>query len=225
MLNNIIKKTLLMGSEGLWALLISILLLAGSFSLTFWPAFIYVIVLARRTNITSESQILLVLGERLKQNSPGVNYIARLQRAYSIYSTQKISQIFIVGGITGDAVISESACGKNYLLKKNIPESIITIEDKSLHTLENIRNVRVMLSNPDTDKLCIITNRFHLARAGTLASGLGVNYDLCAAEDKFENSMQQWLVILREAFFIHWYFTAKYWAILIRHKATLKRIN
>ena len=214
-----------MGSEGFWTFLLSILLLAVTFSLTFWPALIYVTVLALRTNRASDSHTLLVLGERLKNNAPDVNYIARLERAYSVYSTNKISQIFIVGGITGDATISESACGKNYLLDKGIAESILTIEDKSLHTLENIRNVREMLPVFNAEKVCIITNRFHLARAGTLAAGLGVNYDLCAAEEKFENSALQWLVIFREAFFIHWYLTAKYWAILINDKATLKRIR
>ena len=214
-----------MGSEGLWTFLLSNLLLVGTFSLTFWPAFIYVTALARKKNRSSDSHTLLVLGERLKDNIPGANYIARLERAYAVYSTQKISQIFIVGGITGDATISESTCGKNYLLDKNIPESILTIEDESQHTLENIRNVREILPTFNADKLCIITNRFHLARAGTLATGLGVNYDLCAAEDRFESSVLQWLVILREAFFIHWYFTAKYWAVLINDKATLKRIS
>lgn len=225
MKNSFIKKALLIGSEGFWTFLVSVTLLLGSATLSLWPVLTYVIVLAKRENRPQNSQTLLVLGERLQNNSPGINYIARLQRANKIYNTEKIKQIFIVGGITGEASISESACGKNFLVNQNIPESVITIEDKSRHTLENLRNVRDMLPADSTDKICIITSRFHLARTAVLASGLGIDNNVCAAEDKFKNSLMQWILIIREAFFIHWYYTAKYWAILINNKATLRRIR
>lgn len=225
MLIRLKNKTVLIGIDGLWTFLLSNLVIITSIGLTFWPAFIYVTRLGRNCEHNTDSEALLVLGERLKNNLPGVNYIARLERASTIYKTGKVKYIFIVGGITGDAIISESACGKNYLLNKKIPASIIFTEDESLHTLENLQNIRKLLPDYNVDEISIITNRFHLARAGVLATGLRVNHVLCAAETDFKNSLKDWLIIIREAYFVHWYFTGKYWSTLTNSKTSLERIR
>lgn len=219
------NKAQQIGLDGLWTFLLSNLLIVVTLGLTVCPAFFHVISSAIRAKGRSKHKTILILGERLKNNAPGRNYITRLERAYTIFSSYKTDCIFIVGGVTGKATISESASGKAYLLRKQIPESILYIEDESQHTLENLKNVRDMLTESQIDSVGIITNRFHLARASVLATGLGINHDVCAAEEDFEHTAKQWLLMIREAYFIHWYFTGKYWSILINNKASLERIR
>ncbi len=219
------KKVKQIGFDGLWTFLLSNLLIAVTFGVTLSPAFLYVTLLAIKTRGSTHSKTILVLGERLQNNSPGHNYIARLERAYAVFRLNMNRKIFIVGGLTGDATISESASGENYLLDKQVPQSSLHIENESQHTLENLKNVRDMLTENGIDSIGIVTNRFHLARASVLATGLGIKHDLCAAEESFEYTMKQWLLLIREAYFIHWYFTGKYWSILTNNKSSLERIR
>ncbi len=225
MVNNHKKKVKQMGFDGLGTFLLSNLLIVVTFGVTVSPALFYVILLAIKSRASTQSNTLLVLGERLQNNSPGHNYIARLERAYSVFRLNKNRKIFIVGGLTGDATISESASGENYLLNKQVPPSSMHIENESQHTLENLKNVRDMLTGNSIDTVGIVTNRFHLARASVLATGLGIKHDLCAAEENFQNTTKQWLLVIREAYFIHWYFTGKYWSILTNNQSSLERIR
>jgi uncharacterized SAM-binding protein YcdF (DUF218 family) len=213
------------GGDGLWTFLLSNLIITLTLGLTACPAFFYVVLLAIKTTDKTSCKTILVLGERLRNSAPGHNFIARLERAYTIFSANKIQHIYIVGGVTGKSSISESACGKSFLLNKQVPENILYTEDKSQHTLENLKNVRSMFADQQISSIGIITNRFHLARASVLATGLDMTHELCAAEGCFKNTAKQWLLMIREAYFIHWYFTGKYWSILTRNNASLGRIR
>jgi uncharacterized SAM-binding protein YcdF (DUF218 family) len=211
--------------DGIWTLSLSNLVIVSTAALSFLPAFLYVIRQAINSPATTRCPAILVLGEKLQKDLPGTNYIARLERALAVCQGRAGCSVFIVGGITGRANISESACGRSYFQQKSTTQTRITIEDRSRHTLENLHNVRVLLEQDGIDKVAIITNRFHLARAGVLASGLSLRFELCAAEDKFQHSLRQWLALFKEAYFIHWYFTGKYWSILTRNQASLDRLS
>jgi uncharacterized SAM-binding protein YcdF (DUF218 family) len=217
-----------MGFDGLVTYLLSNLLIVLTLGGTVIPVFLYVTLLAIKTNSHTRYRTILVLGERLQNNLPGPNYIARLDRACSILKSKKIQHVYIVGGITGSSTISESACGQSYIMDNQLgsdPSFTLHIEDKSQHTLENLKFVRDMISENQINAVGMITNRFHLARASVLAKGLGMTHDLCSAESHFKNSVIQWLLMIREAYLIHWYFTGKYWSILTNNKASLERVR
>ena len=214
-----------LGMDGIWTLALSNLIIVSTLAVSFLPALLFVMRKAINSPSTTCCEALLVLGEKLQNNLPGSNYAARLERALAVCQGRAGCKVFIVGGITGRANISESACGKNYFQQKSITKTHIIIEDRSRHTLENLYNVRVLLEQDGIDQIAIITNRFHLARAGVLASGLSLRFELCAAEEKFQHSLWQWLALFKEAYFIHWYFTGKYWSILTRNQTSLDRLR
>ena len=61
---------------------------------------------------------------------------------------------------------------KNYLVGKGIDESLIIEEGLSTNTYENFKFSKQYLQQ--TDKVLVITNDFHVARAKLIASRLGI---------------------------------------------------
>jgi uncharacterized SAM-binding protein YcdF (DUF218 family) len=52
-----------------------------------------------------------------------------------------------------------------YLLQKQVPRADVVVEDRSLTTYENARNVAALLRDKPYDTLILITSAYHMPRA------------------------------------------------------------
>ncbi len=212
-----------LGAEGLKMLILSLLAIILSAGLSLLWVFVRAWRLARRTTIEPvDDQPLLVLGVKLCDCDPVADFRQRLGRAVTLWEQGWRGKIFILGGETSPGCGSEAARGRDYLLAHGIAPEAIVLEDHSRHTLENLRFVRSML---DGQAATIITNRYHLARTAALARGLGLRFRLCAAEAQFVHRGRGLAKLLRESFFLHWYYTGAFWARLVRDRKSLARIS
>lgn len=211
-----------MGRDGLFTLGLSILIIPLTAGLTFLMAALAVIRSAWRSpTVLPACDLLLVPGRRLQGNRPAPAFTARLNRARLLYAQGLVRRILVLGGRTGANSLSEAEVGCTFLQDQGVPPSAVEAECSSRHTLENLRMARDRLgsSNP---RLGLVSSRFHLARCLALAAGLGLHPSPCAAEEWPVLHMRDWL---REAFFLHWYFTGRFWSELTRNEASLKRIR
>jgi len=213
------------GADGLFTLLLSNIVIAATLGLSLaWPL-LQIVRTARNTPVSAPpGSLLVVLGMRLGNGVVTSDYAARLERAGKLYSGDNSHAILIVGGFTGDAVASEAAAGSEYLVFRGVRREQILIEDASRHTLENLRNARSLLQSNGCDRFVIISSRYHLARSRIIAQGLGMNPDLCGAEDEFQLQVAGLPRLLLEACYIHWYHTGAIWSRLTCSKKSLDRI-
>ncbi len=214
----------LVGWDGWFTLILSILLLTLTAGLSLAWAFRYVWRVARQTGYQpGPADFIWVLGRQLKDNHISSRFQQRLDRAATLKRPGQV--IMILGGRTGTNTLSEAAAGKAYLVAQGIPENEIGVEDKSRHTLENLRNARSRMAETDTGRILVITNRYHLARSYIMGRGLGLNLDTCAAESMFKPSRSDRLLILREAFFLHWYHVGRIWSEWTGNQKSLAHIR
>ncbi|WP_455218116.1 YdcF family protein [Kaarinaea lacus] len=215
--------------EGILTLLLSNVVLALSAGITgLWALrIVYRHAAVATPVIPGDHQFLLVLGKRLENGKADAEYQQRLQRAAHILKNLPDGQAVILGGITGGHPVSEAEAGKDILVGLGISASKILMEDSSRDTLENLRFAREMLSNSNTTQqpVALITNRYHLARAHTFAGGLGIDHTLCAAEDRFTMNANILARLVIEAYFLHWYYSGKYWSAWTNNKKWLDRIT
>ncbi|VAX22336.1 hypothetical protein MNBD_NITROSPINAE02-1397 [hydrothermal vent metagenome] len=217
----------MIGLDGLAMLALSNFIIVITGGLSFAWSTIHVFRVAKNSPSSVDSnETILVFGICLENGAPGGDYILRLDKAHKLLRQNESATIIILGGAKGPEDRSEAYEGRRYLINKGAPESRILIEDKSRNTLENLKEVR--REHPLLIKKSLpifVTNRYHLARCGALAEGLGIDNHLCSAEERLDFNLKTVALILKEGLYLHWYYVGKIFSTVTNNKTMLKRIT
>lgn len=207
------------------ALSLAVALLSAT--LSFWIVFCYVLRIARRSRSSvAPLSSIVVLGSCLDpEGRPTPTYIDRLDRALRLFGQSPSARIFLLGGRTAAGAPTEAEAGARYLLAHGVPERAVEREERSRHTLENLRFYRSARPLSDGHPDALVTSRFHLARSSLLASGLGIRHTPCGAEDRWSPSPREILRILAESVFLHWYLVGRTYACATGSRRMLDRIS
>lgn len=201
--------------------LLSCLLLAASFGTLYFVLLFKVVRQALKAPVSADGDgIYLVFGKKLIGDSVDEDYRRRLDRLLHLPHRTTI----LLGGDTGGPM-TEARAGREYLEGRDFLLAHLHLEEKSKNTLENLKNARRMLAPWQERLVIIVSNRYHLLRCAVLADSLGFSYRLCAAEGCFRWNLGTVKKCLNEAFFLHWFYTGKYWAKLTRNQRMLDRIT
>ena len=172
----------------------------------------------------SPARQIVVLGRRLDaRGRPGAAFQARLGRALALWRAAGPVEIVVLGGRARGAATSEAAAGRAWLLARGVPEAAIRVEDRSRHTLENLRCYRAGFAVAGTPAL-LVSSRVHLARVRLMAQGLALPHRLCAAEARRAAALRL-PDLLVEAFFVHWYRVGRGFARQTGNARMLRRIG
>ena len=197
--------------NGLTTLIISIFIIMLGFGVTYFLALIHVFKVARKSSyLCGDTDLVIVHGIKLTRNKIGRDFTLRLNRALDLHH-QNQAFILLLGGFLGSNNISEAEAGRQYLVEQGVKQNFILIEDQSRHTLENLYEARKLIGKQV--KCCsLLSNRYHLARIAAFARGMNMDVTLVAAEKDFKLTVSELARFLAEAFYLHWYYTGKYWS-------------
>lgn len=180
-----------------------------------------------RVDPRDASPLILVPGKRLIGQHPDADFESRLRRAAALSALDPGHPILILGGVTGEAPISEAEAGARFL--RSLPNGAslrIELESASRNTLGNLRNVRALLERHSNGMAAtLISNRYHLARVGLIASSLGIVNRPWPAEERFDAGPRLWPTLARESLLYLWFVVGKRWAILTGNTRMLSRIT
>lgn len=138
------------------------------------------------------SEVIIVLGtgnsERMnKRVNSALSYFFSTEYTYysEITESNNVNTYIIFSGC-GNSEISEASRMVNYALsKKDLKTPLyshIIKEDKSMNTLENLKNskaiIKKMFNNLPNPKVTICTSSFHLKRAFVMANFIFKDYKL-----------------------------------------------
>ncbi len=214
-----------MGADGWFTFFLSnILIVLGLGVGLAWKTF-RVIRVAKQSpaNIAEKLELILIPCVRLEGGEPNRDFVQRLEKAMTLHRTHN-APLLLLGGQTG-AAISEAAAGAAYLSHRGVAAKQLLLEERSRNTLENLHNARQLIHSHGFNKLAIVSNRYHLARCQTLAEGLSLHPQPCAAENQCHTHPRLWPRLLLEAYYLHWYTTGKLWSRLTRNAHSLSRIS
>jgi len=134
-----------------------------------------VIILGSFDKNTDDADYLIVLGHALNNNKADNVLIYRLEKA-TYYLKKFNCKVVLSGGITKNNTISEAQVMKEYLIAQNINESRIILEDKSIDTVENIKNCLNYIDS--TKKVTLISSNYHVFRSKMICKLLGLNVNV-----------------------------------------------
>lgn len=148
----------------------------------FWFGMGYVIKEGQKPVADGTANYAIVLGAKVHADgTPSKALKYRLDAAYDYAKKYPHIQLIVSGGQGTDELEPEAVSMKRYLLNRGLDENRIIMEAKSTSTYENIKfsTVKIPLNE---QKITIISNDFHLARAKMIAKNLGYeNTDVIAA--------------------------------------------
>lgn len=208
--------------DALSVLMLSLIIMILTVGSLYLLLLIFIFHKARSSSTQQEAitkSTYIIFGKKLINSLPDQDYRYRLMRLLQC----PFDTAIIMGGKTGNSKISEAEAGLSFLQEKGLGENkTVLLEQSSENTLENLKNTRQILNNKPA---VIVSNRYHLARCGVLAESLSITYTLCAAEEVFSCSLHNLGKCLKEAFYIHWFYSGKCWAKLTDNKRMLNKIS
>jgi len=173
------------------------------------------------------SDVVLVLGRELVDDQPTPVFRARLDHGAQLYRDGWAPRVIVSGGLTGTARRSEAAAGREHLLAAGVPADAVWTEDSSRHTLENLVFVRETLRRHGWNRLLLVSDPLHLARALAFARGLALDVACSPAPGAppRRGTPAWWLRAGREAFLLHWYHVGMAYSRLLRSQRLLERVT
>lgn len=127
-----------------------------------------------------EADYLIVLGCQVNGTVPSLMLRQRLDAAVKYLNTYPDAVAIVSGGQGPGEDITEAECMYTYLTAAGIESHRILLEKESTSTMENLLFSMEFLG-PD-DAVAIVSNEFHLYRAGQMADKLGLEASLIPAD-------------------------------------------
>lgn len=135
-------------------------------------------IIASRGNCTKEPDFLLILGCRVRGDSPEETLQSRINAAAEYLSAHKNVIAICCGGIVhDDQTKSEAQAIFEGLTALGIEKERILLEDKSTTTAENFINSKKIIDNMKFEKepaIAFMSSEFHLLRSGIIGYLAGV---------------------------------------------------
>jgi len=125
----------------------------------------------------------------------------RTTAAGELYEEGLVQRIIISGGKTsGEGLPSEAEIMSNYLARHfSIPEGIITREDESIDTMENIKRVKKILEKEKLKgQLVALSNQYHIKRIKKILTTSGLYADMVSAEDVLLKRSEHYRTFLKK---------------------------
>lgn len=152
---------------------------------------------------------IIVLGAQMFSTGPSTLYRQRLDSAYDYLVANPKTFCIVTGGQGYNEPISEGQGGRDYLINRGIDPSRVFCEETSTNTRENIENAyQIMMEEiPNTLRIGIVTNNFHLFRGMFLAKKITHMYVdgiSAPAVPRFlpTNMLREPFAVIKDAFFV-----------------------
>ncbi len=127
-----------------------------------------------------EADYLIVLGCQVNGTTPSRMLRQRLNAAADYLNTYPDTTCIVSGGMGPGEDITEAQCMADYLTASGIAPDRILLEDAATSTMENLRFSLALMEPGST--AAIVSNEFHLYRAGQMAQKLGLETSLVPAD-------------------------------------------
>ncbi len=134
-----------------------------------------------------DADYVVVLGAGVYGEEPSVTLQHRLEGAMRYLNANPAAKAVVSGGQGEGEDISEAECMRRYLVEHGIEPERILPEDRSTSTKENLAFSKAVIEadGGDPSRIAVVSSRYHLYRAKTIASTLGMDAVGVAGSDGY----------------------------------------
>ncbi|QWX82991.1 YdcF family protein [Cellulophaga sp. HaHaR_3_176] len=138
------------------------------------------------TNNKKNVDIAVILGNKVNEDGTlSVRLEKRLECGLNLYQNGQVKKIFVSGGL-GKEGFYEGDKMKEYLIKKNVPDSLIIVDNYGNNTLATVNNTIKVKDSLNFKSIIAVSQYFHLTRTKMLFKKQGFKNISSASPKYFE---------------------------------------
>lgn len=152
-------------------LLLILLMLPVLALMVFACVFAAVCLCAHLPGRCTQADCIIVLGAKLRPDG-SVNQTLknRCDTAVDAWKRGVAEKIIACGGQMKGEPYPHSHAMRSYMLGCGVPEHALLVEDRSVNTVENLRNVKKIMESRGMQHAAVVTSDYHLTRAMWIVS-------------------------------------------------------
>lgn len=148
----------------------------GAAALFFCLVCAAVCICARRRRDVHAADCIVVLGAKVHPDGRlSKTLLWRCERARELWRDGFAGELILCGGRGGDEPCTEASAMAAQLEELGVPRTQLHAEDRSVNTVENLRNAQRIMAAHGWKSAILVTSDYHLQRALWLARDLGMN--------------------------------------------------
>lgn len=120
------------------------------------------------TDKNNHADIAVVLGNKVNEDGTLSDRLEkRLECGLNLYNSGRVKKILVSGGL-GKEGFHEGDKMREYLIKHNVPDSVIIVDNLGSNTLATVYNTLKLKDSLNFQSLIVVSQYFHLTRTKML---------------------------------------------------------
>jgi uncharacterized SAM-binding protein YcdF (DUF218 family) len=155
--------------------------------------------------VDARADAIIVLGAAAYDARPSPVFEERLRHGIALYKRDVAPTLIFTGGFGGaGARFAESQVGRNYALRRGVPDRAILIETVSRNTRENLGQAATLMRHRKLARAVVVSDPLHMARALRICRDIGLD---CIGSPtpttRYRSFATRWRFLLNEVYFFH----------------------
>jgi uncharacterized SAM-binding protein YcdF (DUF218 family) len=143
---------------------------------------------------------IVVFGAAEYAGRPSPVLRARLDHAYELFERQLAPVIITTGGAGEDPTFSEGGVGRDYLVKRGVPERNVIAETQGSDTAQSAQRVAVIMHVNGMHSALAVSDEYHVFRIRKLLEHEGIAvYEAPRPNSRPAGAHRRFVAVLREA--------------------------
>lgn len=145
------------------------------------------------------ADVIVVMGAAEYRGKPSPVLKARLDHALTLFRRRMAPRIITTGGAGGDAIFTEGAVGRNYLIGNGVPSEVIILEDAGETTVHSTVAVAEIMARMGLRSCILVSDGYHIFRAKKMLEARGVKVYGSPRAIKTQTAWKDWWLYARQA--------------------------
>jgi uncharacterized SAM-binding protein YcdF (DUF218 family) len=147
-----------------------------------------------------KADVIVVFGAAEYAGRPSPVYRARLDHGYELFQKGMAPVVITTGGSAQDPDFSEGGVGRDYLLRRGIPEQALIAETQGSDTAQSAARVANIMRTNGMSSCIAVSDAYHVFRIRALLEKEGVQVELAPRPESRPHPLwERFAAVMREA--------------------------
>jgi uncharacterized SAM-binding protein YcdF (DUF218 family) len=151
------------------------------------------------------ADIIVVLGAAEYHGRPSPVLRARLDHGLELYNAKLAPRIMTTGGAGGDAVFTEGAVGRSYLIGRGVPSEAISVETEGETTVQSTTMAGEIVRRMGLHSVIVVSDGYHIYRVKRMLQSYGlIAYGSPRRESAIHPLRERWNYMKQAVGYLLW---------------------